>query len=55
MKATKENIEYILEALHKMSTTENWDEGAAQELVMEAGDMWEDYLKGKVLILDSQY
>ena len=55
MKANKQNIEYILKSLYEMSLDVDWNESKAQELIMEAGELWEDYQKGKVLILDSQY
>ena len=68
MKANKENIEYVLksmyemsddllESMYEMSEDNNYILVATQakELIREAGLMYEDYLKSKVLILDSQY
>lgn len=35
----------ILEALWRMSKSEDWDENRAQEIVMDAGELWEKELR----------
>lgn len=36
-------IERFLEAVHKMSLSQDWSESHAQELVMWGGELYEEY------------
>ncbi len=42
-KLINKDVEKILKGLYEMSKDENWDEGRAQTIVIEGGEMYEKY------------
>lgn len=47
-----QEIESFLEAVHRMSQSQDWDENHAQELIMCGGELYKKYIQDPIALRD---